>query len=96
MAFLADKEEDMDDQWSQDDERLLNGLLVAYPQGPKDGDADLFRHYARLVIERLVELRGYKSIFELISNQAVILFQKYGKTPSKLAMLTANMIAKQD
>jgi hypothetical protein len=96
LAFLADREEDLDDQFSQNDEHLLNGLLVAYPHGPKEGDVDLFRHYARLVIGRLVELRGYKNSFELISYQAVNLFQKYGKTPSKLAMITASMIEAQE
>ncbi len=92
MAYLLDKEKEIDYNWKNDDESLLNGLLVSYPQGPKEGDPDLFRHYARLVIERLVELRGYKNSYELISYQAVKLFQKYGKTPSKLAMITASMI----
>ena len=96
MVYLLDNEADIDLHWIHDDENLLNGLLVAYPHGPKDGDPDLFRHYARLVIERLVELRGYTSKYELISNQAVKLFQKYGKTPSKLAMITASMIDRQE
>jgi len=81
--------------WHHDDESLLNGLLVSYPQGPKEGDPDLFRHYARLVIERLVELWGYRNSYDLISNQATKLFQIYGKTPSKLAMITASMIDNQ-
>jgi hypothetical protein len=95
MAYLLNKEEEIHPNWHHDDESLLNGLLVSYPQGPKEGDPDLFRHYARLVIERLVELWGYRNSYELISNQATKLFQIYGKTPSKLAMITANMIDNQ-